>query len=102
MGRLTQPGDVVDLRPVFTALYRAWVAQAHGSSLAELAGQLQAQGARLTRTNLHRLLDRDPPSRAARQPPFWLLLWLCEATGMVIEISPDGIRARAARPEAAS
>lgn len=98
MGRLTTPGDVIDLRPLFTRLYRTWVEQGQGASLTDLADALRVQGARYTRKTLDRLLDRGVPvsSYATRQPPMWLLLWLCEQTRTVIEIGPDGIRARAA------
>lgn len=99
MADLTRPASSPDLRPLFTALYLAWVEQGHGKSLAALAGVLVredgAQG--VTRHTLARY-QHTRIGDAARQPPLWLLLNLCRRTGMVIELGPDQARLVVATP----
>lgn len=94
MGLLTMPNSRPDLRPVFTHLFQRWAGTGEGRTLTSLARELrERQGAKLTRRMLARFSDHGG-SEAVRQPPFWLLLWLCEETRCVIEFGPDAVKVR--------
>lgn len=93
MGRLTQPNTSPDLRPTFSVLYEVWTGQGKGQSLQDLSKALAAHGARMNRHMLGRFHARSEPksAHATRQPPLWLLLWLCEQTGRHLELGPDAV-----------
>lgn len=92
MGLLTTPLSRPDFRPVFTHLFQRWAGQGEGRTLTTLSRELNRLGSRTTRGMLARFCDATP---VVRQPPLWLLLWLCEQTRCVIEFGPDSVRVRA-------
>lgn len=101
---LATPGTAPDLRPIFVALMVRWSAwkltqprarQKGAPSFQELADDIIADtGYPMTRMRLYRMQYRVSETewhRSSRQPPMWVLMWLCERLGLRLVIEPAGV-----------
>ena len=101
---LAQPKVEPDLRPLFATLFAKWrESKVDGTdkprrkdpSYQALADDVfQDTGHRITRHMIYKIvshMDEPQEHRNSRQPPWWLILWLCHRLGLWVRITPDGV-----------
>lgn len=103
---LAQPGVKLELRPLLATLFERWREQRMAASPQEggrkpgykqLADEIEADtGRHLGRQSLYRAIrfraEDEVEHAEARQPQWWVIMWLCHRLGYSVLIRPDGIR----------
>lgn len=101
---LARPKVEPDLRPLFATLFARWRdsvladptrPRRKGPSYQALADEVFTDtGHRITRHMIYKIVSHMTESvehRNSRQPPWWLILWLCHRLGMWVKLAPDGV-----------